>query len=271
MNVWQVEKQLRYLLRARLWQEAGGVVVFGSVHITNTLTEKAVSTLRTPFVLIQTGGSTADPERPGYVHQEIPLILCVGMFGDQFGESAMIGANRPTTGVPTASQGRGLLEVEEELLGTVRQVQETSGVKIVSRSKSSAEALIIANRHDVYARSYNLEADCTDQRYYHPPLRLAATGGVGSVSLTWSLPPDRYDRRQILLRRAVGATPPASSTAGTGVTLGGLLATSVSDGGLAPGTYSYAIFCGYDETASGGNQRFSEQENGTTRASVVVT
>ncbi|MGB7982085.1 MAG: fibronectin type III domain-containing protein [Candidatus Nanopelagicales bacterium] len=63
-----------------------------------------------------------------------------------------------------------------------------------------------------------------------------------SVVLSWTNP-SVSDLGSILVRRATGATAPASPSAGTGVTLGSAKATMVTDAGLAAGTqYSYAVF-----------------------------
>lgn len=271
MNPWQLAKQFRFLLAARLWQETGGTTVFGSVTVTNAPTASAVSSLICPFVFIRIGAASADEERPGYLHQVFNLDLCTSLSGDQYGENALIGANR-NAGSVAVSDGRGLLEVEEELLGVVRQVQETSGVKIIASHRSDVDVVGVSDMMEVLTRTYTITADCTDQRYYHPPMNLTATAtGGGNVNLAWTLPPNRYDRYRVILRRAAGSTPPASATAGTGITLSGNLATSVTDSPGA-GTFSYAIFASYDETAAtpAADQRFSSQETGTTRT-VVVT
>lgn len=63
-----------------------------------------------------------------------------------------------------------------------------------------------------------------------------------SISLKWTNPLDA-DMAAVIVRRALGATPPASVTAGTAVTLPSPKATGVLDRELAPGTrYSYAVF-----------------------------
>lgn len=271
MNPWQIAKQLRYLLSARVWSETSGQRVFGVVKVTNAPAEGAINTLIRPWVFVRIGGASVEPDQPGYLHQTYEIVLCTSLSGDQYGENALLGANR-NAGAANVSDGRGLLEVEEELLAVVRQVQETSGVKIVASHRSDIEPVLVDGRSEVLSRIYSVEADCTDARYYHPPMNLVATpAGGGTVSLTWSVPPDRYDRYRVILRRASGATAPPSATSGMGVTLSGNLATSVTDSPGA-GTFSYAIFASYDETNAtpSVDQRYSSQEAGTTRTSVVV-
>lgn len=72
------------------------------------------------------------------------------------------------------------------------------------------------------------------------------TAGSGrtrtSIPLSWTNPTDA-DLAAVLVRRAVGATPPASVTAGTAVPTAVPRATSVTDKGLTPSRqYSYAVF-----------------------------
>ena len=62
------------------------------------------------------------------------------------------------------------------------------------------------------------------------------------IRLTWTNPVDA-DLDEIIVRRAKGLTPPATSTAGTSVTLPSKKATGVSETSLDPDTnYSYAVF-----------------------------
>ncbi len=64
-----------------------------------------------------------------------------------------------------------------------------------------------------------------------------------SIALSWTNPTDA-DLAAVIVRRAKGATAPATPTDGTGMTLPGApTATGVTDTGLDPDTtYSYAVF-----------------------------
>lgn len=82
-----------------------------------------------------------------------------------------------------------------------------------------------------------------EQASYSPASALAAVNNEdGTLSLSWTNPSGAVG---MVLRRASGSTPPETVEDGTGVTLGGALATSVVD---SPGfgTWSYALFAGYD-------------------------
>jgi hypothetical protein len=72
---------------------------------------------------------------------------------------------------------------------------------------------------------------------------LSATSPTDTaVTLTWTNPTD-VDFAGVLIRRAIGTTPPASPTDGTGVADVAAPATTFTDTGLTPDTtYSYALF-----------------------------
>lgn len=82
-----------------------------------------------------------------------------------------------------------------------------------------------------------------------PVTALVATPGSTSMALTWANPA-QASLTGVMIRRAPGATPPASASAGVEVADAVAPATSFTDTGLAPGTtYSYAVFA-HDSTPS---------------------
>jgi len=107
---------------------------------------------------------------------------------------------------------------------------------------------------------YVFAATVSYERFYHSCEQFkAADAGSGNASLSWTIPPDRFDRDKVILRRAAGSTPPASATAGTGVTLSGDLATSVTDN-PGSGSFAYSLFGAYDES---GTARYSASRTQT--------
>lgn len=82
-----------------------------------------------------------------------------------------------------------------------------------------------------------------EEGYYAPATGFAAVdSGGGAAALSWTNPSGAV---AMVVRRASGATAPATVEDGTGVTLSGALAESVSDSPGA-GTWSYAVFAGHD-------------------------
>lgn len=275
MNTWQVCRQIKKLLEDRKWEgNAAYDPVFGAVRIGIPENEKALTSLRVPFALIrpQSGVVDSDASEEGnLIEQSIEILIAAMNEADNLGESSLIGANR--SGGQGDSRGRGILEIEEEMFEAVSLLNGIDGVEIMYRAASITDASLDQNRKLIVFRGYLFEALLTTKRFYHPPTRLAAVDdGGGDTTLSWRLPPDRYDfnssdpRGGLVLRRASGSTPPASETAGTGVSIASF-ATGVTDS-PGPGTFSYSIFAGYDETGSGTNERFSSAD---ARAQVTVT
>lgn len=254
MTPWQVLKQIDYLLGAEAWDESPTEKVFAAVKMTPGLSPEAQVELRAPFVLLNVEDAEMDEDEPRQMLQRFSAMLVVSSGQDAIGEAALVGGSRG--GGQGSSKGRGILEIEEKLIDTIAKLDQTSGVRLRLLAKGAVAAAVTDEGEYFASRTYTFEGICTVERHYHPALRFAATVAGPNVSLSWVLPPDRWDRKRMVLRRASGSTPPASATAGTGVTLSGDLATSVTD---APGsgTWSYALFAGYDETSSGSPERYS--------------
>ncbi len=267
MNPLQVCRQIKQILEDRTWSVAGGTAVFGNVSITNAPNAAAFEMMVFPVALIRPGNATHDPEYPGQLSQDIEVSIATCIHGDVMGENALIGANRGNAGA--GSEGRGLLEVEEELLAAMRVIGNESGIRVVSRSRSAISSLQDDANDQILLRSYSFLAECTDTRYYHPPTRFAAAdAGGGQATLTWTNAPTRFDTVEVTVRRAAGATAPADETAGTEVFIG--TGTTFTDSPGA-GEFSYAIFAGYADTVEGTtSESWSEQEAGTTDT-VTVT
>lgn len=283
MNGWQVPQQLAYLLRRRAWPDGAAEPVFSpnSVLVTNAIRAAAIgaSTVNPPIVMLAPAAGRADPEFHDLREQTIRAVLLT-WDEDDTGEKVLLGAHR--TSGPGSSVGRGLLELEEQLLAAVEEFNNTSGLRL---DGGFVGAFDVDYREDLRhaSRAYDFTGMLSRAAYYHAPMRLVATpvGSGGQVSLSWALPPNRFDfhaahttptmpaRGGIRLRRASGSTAPASATAGTEVTLASAFATSVTDT-PGPGTWSYAVFAAYDEMGSGTDERYSEQETGTTRLGVVA-
>lgn len=255
MNVWQVAKQLRYILRSADWP-GNGDPVFGAVHVTNGLAEEEYALLKMPGCLISIGDSVSDAEDPDYVIQNFMVSWMCQVAGDVRGESPLLGASRPSGN--TSSRGRGVLEIEEEVSRALRQMQDSVGVRLLGRRRSTPEVGLFSDFGYVALRSMMVEVKCTDARYYHPPRDVVATAGGGNVTVTWTDPPDRYDRRRLRLRRSNSATPPSDESSGTDLGFVALGVNTYLDVAPGAGTWSYAVFASYTDTGAAEDQRYSE-------------
>jgi len=256
MNSWQVLKNLKYLLKSKTWTGTSNIVFNkNSVIISANPEIHALSTLIVPIAILKPLDLTVDPEygeERSLVERQVQLSLITGIGGDAASaENAVIGANRTAGSVK--SEGRGLLELEEEVYGAIQRLTESTGIKM-SFVSSSGNAVTRVDTGEaiwyVAMADYRFKMFCGTVRSYSPVRELMVTvPSVGTQNdLAWTLPPDRYDRYKIVVRKATGTTPPANPTAGTGVTLGSDLATSVTDTVVFGSTTSYSVFVAYDET-----------------------
>jgi hypothetical protein len=264
VNARQLAKQIQTLLLADVWPgTANPVWPSGSVVISAGPTTRALEVLRPPWVVVRIGSAENDPvygEEPGLIRSRIESIIGVPIPGDALGEAAILGSGRQTG----KSEGAGLLEVEERYFAVLGLASSASGIRIVHLAKGSAEAQVVGQNVYQVQRGYRSEAWISDSEVFALPTGFVATGGA-TVSLSWNLPPDRYDLIGVMLRRASGATPPADETAGTLVYQGALTSHVDSPG---TGTYSYSLFGTYDTDEDTVVDSYS---SGQTQASVVVT
>ena len=267
MNPLQTVKQIRFLARARQWGSSGNNV-FGSVHVTHGAAKEATEEFRVPLWFISPGNEVADTQLPDLVLFNMRFRLVCAVVGDLLGENAIIGANIADL---DKSEGKGTLVVEPELKAVIKQNQNQSGIKIVSFKVGGERVTVDDELGYVVAREYDAQARCTDDLYYHPPIRFTAVDAVagGDADLTWADPPTRFDSRGVRIRRAAGATPPATPTAGVLVADVALGVETFTDSPGA-GQFSYAMFGRYTDTGAAVDEKFSDQEVGTTRT-VTVT
>ena len=240
--------QLKFILGNRIWP-GGTEPVFPAVVISAGVDQEVLQQFRIPLAIIRPMGAAADPsenEEPKLIRQTYNVRTYVGVHNDGIGEGAIIGVQR--TGGVITSLGRGLLEIEEQLIETMSSLTGIDGTKIINRLRSMVDVTLFSERRHVAIREYQFEAMVGNARFYHPGTRLAATDLTGgSASLTWRLPPSRFDFVRMRLRRAAGGTPPATPTSGTDVVLADPVNdTSVTDSPGA-GTFSYSLFATYDD------------------------
>lgn len=270
MNAWQAARQLRSLLLAAAWPDGTAGGVFGDVLVTQDEFSAVSQAFRSPMALIRVGQGTADRQQPKLIRQQIEVALVVALPGGAGAQASLLGG--PRTGGQGASSGRGLLEVEEQLLRVAGKLGGANGVRLQLVGSGAGEPVQDPRHGWLVARGFVFEAWLSSERSYPAPVNLVATAvgaSSGQVTLTWRNPPSRFDLLSVILRRASGSTAPASATDGTGVTLSGPLAISVTDTPGA-GTWSYALFAAYDEVSAtpATADRYSSS---ITRTGVVAT
>lgn len=260
MNTDQIARQVKYLLQAAVWADAAQVFASESVMVSLGMAAAVAAEKRLPFALIRPGSETPHEEQPSQTKIEFTVTVVVSNQGDQYGEAMLIGAHRGA-----GSVGRGLLEVEARVKSALVQIGAASGVPILFRGAGAAAASQVEGLGYVVWRDYRFAAEGTIVETYQAPSGLVRTGTTTAI-LAWNASP-RFDFYGFVLRRASGATPPATIADGTGVTLSSITATSKTDTPGA-GTYSYSLFAQYDDTSSGAAVATSAPQ---TLVSVVVS
>lgn len=160
LNARQFAQRVQVLLQGATWPTGSMDEVFGAVSISVGATDKALAELRTPIVLITPEDATADDEHPDLITQSFALTLIVMVEGDELGEQALVGGPRPELG---SSSGRGLLEVEEELLRTVEFLDRTDAVRIRMRTRSAPIPDLVEDLGWIVARAYRFDALLTSR------------------------------------------------------------------------------------------------------------
>ena len=263
-------RQIREVLKDATWPDGNTEKVFGAVIATQGIEGDRVPQLRFPFVLVGIGSSSADDDEPEDLETlDVTVKIVQRVQADQHGETALIGGAR--SGGQGSSAGRGVLELAEQVRSELGILQRKNGVRLQLISRNSAQAVSTEGLYYI-TQALTFEAWITSDRTYEAATRFTATDATGGdASLAWTLPPDRFDRVGVVLRRASGSTPPSSATAGTGVTLASATATSVTDSPGA-GTFSYALFGSYDELGSYAGSPYSpDRYSASVTATVTVT
>lgn len=248
MNRWQNLRQIAYLLRSVAWPSGSAGRVLADAIVSASEATRPALTRGSTFAVVRPLGAERDQDQPGRsatARYEVTLVTSVQDRATNQG--SVIGANATDLG---SSSGRGVEEVADAIEGAL-SVLTPSSSGLQARGVRRDDPRPASDDESLLETPFELEV--TDEvvaRSYAPARWLAAVGGVGQVALSWRIPPDRFDRFRMVLRRAAGATPPASPSSGSGVALSGDLASSVTDAGLAAGTYAYALFAAYDDLAN---------------------
>jgi hypothetical protein len=259
LNPWQAAKQLAYELEALVWPDGTGDPVIAAAKVTSRPNMDILRGLRTPFALIIPTISSPDPEVPGLVNATFDVVVLTAVRSDAFGEHSVAGGNR--SGGQGSSEGRGAMELEEEIAAGITTVTEGLG-QIRRVETGEIDQSQLAEHGYVAVTVLRVAEPCVRDRYYHPACNPAILAVSGSqVVVGWTLPPTRYDTLKIVVRRAAGYVPPAEVTDGDAVTLsaGDLAAFTIDSGVSASTTYSYSIFVAYDETGAGNEERYSDK------------
>lgn len=203
-----------------------------------------------PAAILHVERGQDDREHPADVvdEQRFTLYLFTSNPSETSGSAAVVGGNRQDLG---SSRGRGLLEIEPLVKSQIFNMTglRARPVTVGGNPTDSAgrmQGAIAERALEIVVRRLPSFPD------YGPIQRLKASGGAGSVALTWAAPPNRYDLVGYTVVRKAGATAPTTPADGTATFVAGTAASFA--GGVtyndAPGagTWSYSVFWAYDST-----------------------
>jgi len=237
----QIVNRLRNVLRTLRWGDTGDVIFPDtSVVVSAAMTDDEFGRLILPAAVIRPVGGSRDPRHGQEARlwaQGIEVVIMQSLAGDQRGEFALVGRGRGSSA--TSAVGRGLLEIEEEVLDAVALLNEIDGVNL-QLVAASDPAAIYDDVGPLLTKAYRFDAMTTLTKAYLPPRFVGYSGGT----LSWTAPEDTTDLVSYVVRRAAGAVPVARVTDGTGVALGSPLDTSIADA-PSSGTYTYCVFARY--------------------------
>jgi hypothetical protein len=265
MSPWQLARQVRYLLRQRKWYGVDSnekVFRENSVRVTATDIEDFLAqNPGSPCCKINLGRRSSDPQAKGYVAIELLVTLAVQVMGDELSENAELGANRSAG--QGSSNGRGLSEIESELMATLEDVTAMQGIQVQGYSSAAVETSVVDAALNFVYCEYTFLFRCTSQLTWLGPTSLVASGVTGgSVPMTWKHAPISWASINAvggqIIRYAAGSTPPATYDAGLAGPSVSNTADAATISGLSSGPWSISIFTAYKESgAASGADRWS--------------
>ena len=151
-------------LEDRQWGGTGSVVFGnGAVRVVQAIdAESALRTMRVPLALIIPGAFRSDPDhagqQPDYLVGTVTVRIATAHRGDEIGELAVVGGHRPSS---TASEGAGLLQIEQEVQAAIGTLDADESVEIQFRDTGDQGTLIHPQHKFVAWIDMVFEAVCT--------------------------------------------------------------------------------------------------------------
>lgn len=166
MNEYTILTSVKSELIAQTWTGSANVVFpTGCVAITpptGEVVRNALETMRVPFALIQPSSAESDPnfdEEPDFMRILVNIIIVVAIPGGAVGEEAMLGANK-TLG-STKSEGRGLLEIEQEVYNAIGKLNALESITLQFRQRGEEGAIMQPPSTWIQYRTLSFEGWCT--------------------------------------------------------------------------------------------------------------
>jgi len=242
VNTWQAVRRLKNILRGIQWGTTGGrLFARNSVFASGGPSEAVLDQVRLPAAWVNAGSMTADDMNPGLYTADLEIVTLVSVPGDAYGERVLMGSNRASA---TESVGRGLFEIEKEMLGAIKHLDASDQFRIMLRAASSALPVSVGSEGFFATRRYIMTTLLTMEDQHLHPRKVSASNASGTVTVSWTAPDDVTNFVDYVVRRTSGTIPAAFPTDGTAITWSS--GTSVTDT-PGSGTWTYSVFARYDD------------------------
>lgn len=207
MNARQMAQQIRQVLAAAVWPESPGDLVFGDrlSYVMAGLPEEDELPGAFPFVLVNIGSGTSDPDDPNLLEQSFDVLTVADVSGGRMGEQSLIGGAKSALG---SSANRGVLELNDRVRDALKDLRGVDGAALQLRSTSTGSPERLGRGRHLAIGESSFTGWVTAAPSYTHPTRLAESSGTW----TWvgAQCAARFDFLRYRLGYVDGATPATS-------------------------------------------------------------
>lgn len=197
-------QQIRHLLAAATWPQSPGDLVFGDrlAFVLAGLPEEDELPGAFPFVLVNIGTGTADPDEPDLMEQTFDVLTVADVPGGRMGEQALIGGAKSQNGT---SANRGILELNDRVRDVLKDLRGADGAALQLRATAAGAPVRLGRGRHLAVGESTFTGWVTAAPSYTPPSRLNKSGS----NWTWTGGPcsSRFDFIRYRLGYVAGSTP----------------------------------------------------------------
>jgi len=145
---------LRTHLRGTAWTGTANEVFGDEVYIVPRVPMENLSRFGMPCCFILDKGSDFYDQHPGLEEQKFQLVVFQENVADPYGEGVVLSANRTAN----TSKGAGILEIEQEIVRSLKSVTALSSAKITLRHRNKIEVAMVKENEPSVFRSLTFSA-----------------------------------------------------------------------------------------------------------------
>lgn len=207
MNEGQMAQQIRHVLATATWPESPNRLVFGDrmAFVVAGLPDEDELPGGFPFVLVNIGSGTSDPDDPNLLEQSFDILTVADVSGGRMGEQALVGGAKSSMGT---SANRGVLELNGQVREALKDLKGVDGCALqLSSSSAGAPVRLGRGRHMAIGQS-TFTGWITASPSYTAPTKLAESSG------TWTWTGGQCSSRFDFIRYRLGyvaGTAPAQT------------------------------------------------------------